>query len=354
MKKLILSLFTLTTFSQVNAQLLISPNQTATYLANKLVATSGTLGVNVSNAVLTCDSNANGEFTGVSNLGIADGIALGSGDVASNVSLSTFGLDGLPVDFASTTNNAPGDAQLDLIIGGMTYDACVLEFDLQPVGTFVEFEYVFGSEEYPEFNCSAFNDVFGFFISGPGFATPTNIALIPTTTTEVSINSINDGSVSGCTPNTALYVTNIDTVCTMDGFTVPLTAHANVTSGATYHLKMAIADVSDGILNSYVILKANSLKSGGTAPSNVADMKESGLEIYPTIMNNTLMINNTQGEEWKIELTDINGRMVYTGIIAGVQSSVSISTSSLSKGVYVFKAHRNSDHKTFVQKLVKE
>ncbi|HOZ52375.1 MAG TPA: choice-of-anchor L domain-containing protein [Chitinophagaceae bacterium] len=355
MKKIILSLFTCLAIQQANAQLVITPNQTASYLANKLVATSGSLGVTVSNATLTCHANANGEFTGTSNLGISDGIALGTGDVASDTVNNIFGLDGIPLEMASNVMSTLGDADLTTITTLPTYDACVLEFDLQPSGSFIEFEYVFGSEEYPEFNCSPFNDVFGFFISGPGFSTPTNIALIPSTTTEVSINSINDGSVASCTSNTALYVNNIGTTCIMDGFTVPMIATASVTSGATYHLKMAIADASDAILNSYVILKANSLKSGNTTPNNLNQLsKEAGLEVYPTVLNNAFYLNNLNGDQWNIEISDINGRMVYRTVISANQSTSSIQTEGLSKGMYVLKASRNSDHRSFIQKLIKE
>lgn len=352
MKKVLFSFFSLLAVSNAQAQLVISPNQTASYLANKLVATSGTLGVVVSNEVLTCDASSNGEFTGTSNLGISDGIALGTGSVLSNS--GNFGLDGLPADMASTMLSTAGDAQLATIVGMNTFDACVLEFDLQPVGSFVEFEYVFGSEEYPMYNCSAFNDVFGFFISGPGFSSPTNIALIPGTSTPVSINSINDGSVTTCTPNTALYVNNTGTTCTMNGFTVPMTAHAAVTSGSTYHLKMAITDVSDGILNSYVILKANSLKSGGSIPNNVTELaNEAGLEMYPTSFTNSMTIKNTKSDSWKISITDLNGRLVYTTQSEGA-SSISIHLETLSQGMYMLKAESMTTHNSFTQKLIKE
>ena len=231
---------------QVQAQLSISPNQTATFLANKLVATSGTLGVTVSNAVLTCDSNGNGTFSGSTNLSISDGIVLGTGDVLSNSATSTFGLNGHAGDFASASFGTAGDTQLGNVIGATTYDACVLEMDLQPVGSFMEFEYIFGSEEYPSFNCTPFNDVFAFFISGPGISVPQNIALLPGTNVPVSINSINDSTSTSGTPcaiSSSLYVPNTDTFTTMNGFTQSLTAHINVTPGSVYHLKLAIADV---------------------------------------------------------------------------------------------------------------
>ena len=141
----------------------------------------------------------------------------------------------------------------------------------------------------------------------------------------------------------------------MDGFTVPMIATASVTSGLTYHLKMAIADAGDGILNSYVVLKANSLKSGNTTPNNLNQLsKEAGLEVYPTVMNNAFYLNNLNGDQWNIEISDINGRMVYRTVISANQSTSSIQTEGLSKGMYVLKAMRNSDHKSFTQKLIKE
>jgi hypothetical protein len=76
-------------------------------------------------------------------------------------------------------------------------EAAVLEFDFIATGDSVAFQYVFASTEYPEFVNTAFNDQFGFFISGPGIAGPftngaTNLAVIPGTTTSVGINSVND------------------------------------------------------------------------------------------------------------------------------------------------------------------
>lgn len=335
------------------AQPTILPNKTAAYLAARLVATSGTVGVLVSNETLTFDSNANAEFNGVSNLGIADGIALGTGNVASNALSATIGLDGLPSSLASTYNFAPGDTQLANIAGGVYFDACILAFDLQPAGSFVEFEYIFGSEEYPEFNCSAFNDIFGFFISGSGFSSPTNIALIPTTSTPVSINTINDGSNPGCPSNTALYVNNTDTVCTMDGFTVPLIAHANVTPGASYHLKLAISDISDGILNSYVILKANSLKSGGDAPNLITALDEQELICYPSPMSDQLYIRNTGKQDLEVEMMDLYYRQLFNMTCSSDQPLVNIAVDKLPKGLYVLKIKNIKSNQVFIRKMIK-
>ena len=153
-----------------------------------------------------------------------------------------------------------GDADLDDLINGSTFDAVVLEFDFIPQGDTVEFQYIFASEEYPEFVFS-FNDVFAFFISGPGISGGVqNLALVPGTSDPVSINTINSST------NSALYTPNgtgsvgesqytNPKVVQFDGFTVPLTAISKVTPCKTYHLKIAIADVADGSYDSGVFLK---------------------------------------------------------------------------------------------------
>ena len=99
------------------------------------------------------------------------------------------------------------------MLNSISNNSAVLEFDFIPQGTTVSFQYVFGSEEYPEFSASQnVNDVLGF-ISGPGISGPftngaQNIALIPTTTTgdsKVSIFNVNNGT----TNNGACKIANI-------------------------------------------------------------------------------------------------------------------------------------------------
>jgi hypothetical protein len=346
MRKNILALLFSTTLVHSSAQIVVSPNQSANDLVAALVATSGTAGIIVSNQTLTCDSSANGLFSATSNLGITDGITLSTGKVSS--------LPGISTAFSSETLYSPGDAQLATLLTVATYDACALEFDLQPVGGNIQFEYIFGSEEYTAFNCSPFNDIFGFFISGPGYPTATNIALVPTTTTPVSINSINDGT-GGCAINTALYVNNVDTFCTLNGFTLPILAQATVAPAATYHLKLVIADVSDGILNSAVIIKSNSLKSSASIPNAITILKESdGLTIYPTVFDNSVVIQNKINGNWIISLRDISGREVVSNSIMASKKMHIINTQSLVPGMYILDAKNEANNQHFVQKVIKK
>src|SRR5699024_3968216 len=100
-----------------------------------------------------------------SDIGIDSGIVLTSGSAANIANPASF------FSSAQFTGGAAGDTNLNTVLSmtgssAVTHDACVLEFDFVPAGDTIKFDYVFGSEEYPEFACTGFNDVFAFFISG--------------------------------------------------------------------------------------------------------------------------------------------------------------------------------------------
>lgn len=167
---------------------------------------------------------------------------------------------------ASSNLNYPGDSDLSNLINGNTNDAAVLEFDFMPATNEVTFEYVFASDEYHTYANSSYNDVFAFFINGgPETYNNENIALIPGLGIPVSINNVNNGtSNNGPCMNCQFFIANSsgNPHITYDGMTVTFTAHAQVTQCSIYHMKLAIADVSDGILDSAVFLKAGSFMSG--------------------------------------------------------------------------------------------
>ncbi|MEO1436187.1 MAG: choice-of-anchor L domain-containing protein, partial [Bacteroidota bacterium] len=232
-----------------------------TVTADDLINTISSSGVLVSNPVLDC-SSANGIGYGtfqvadgfLSSFGMQSGIVLTSGQSTSAQGPNSAGGTG-------TNLGNPGDPDLDALSNAATNDACILEFDVFAVTDMLQFNYVFGSDEYPEFVNSGFNDVFGFFISGPGIVGDQNIALIPGTSTPVAINNVNDQL------NTAFYVDNQGSSCNgqsieYDGHTTVLTAMASVQPCQTYRLKLAVADAGDFIFDSGVFIEAQSLNVG--------------------------------------------------------------------------------------------
>src|SRR5690606_29875203 len=113
-------------------------------------------------------SNGIFKVTGTTNLGLDSGLVLTSGQAASNA--SAIGVNG-PNGGGSgpSINNGGGTVEPDLqsLVTQAIKDVCKLEFDFIPTGDTVSFQYVFGSSEYQSYSCSIYNDVFGFFISGP-------------------------------------------------------------------------------------------------------------------------------------------------------------------------------------------
>lgn len=264
-----LSLITLFTFYSAKAQLTVDGTPTPTQLVQNVLLGSG---VTVSNITYTGGNICSGSFNGTaSNIGFTSGVLLTCGDIINAVGPNNSGS-------ASVGNSLPGDPDLDAIMSPTTsYDATILEFDFVPTSDTVKFRYVFGSEEYMEYVSTfpgGINDGFGFFISGPGINGPfsnssENIAIIPGTTLPVTMFNLNlnnnnayyfdngDGNGSGTAPD--------GTTIQYDGFTVPLTAIAFVQCGETYHIKIAIGDGGDDILDSGVFLEAGSFSSHGVS-----------------------------------------------------------------------------------------
>ena len=165
-------------------------------------------------------------------------------------------------------------------------DGCVLEFDFTASGDSISFNYVFGSDEYEAWINTQYNDVFAFFLSGPGivgeYASPAgfpdgavNIAGVPDADPPlpITISSVNSGT------NSQYYVNNQSEngICIL-GYTQTFTAEAAVQCGETYHIKLAIADGSDTALESIVVLEEGSFASNSF--DLVATASISGNQIF--------------------------------------------------------------------------
>lgn len=200
---------------------------------------------NVSFTGLSGSPASAGLFTGGNSAGMSfnEGILLSSGYVSNAIGPNA-------VSNITADLGLAGDANLDgLIPGYSTYDATILEFDFTLPAESIYIQFIFGSDEYNEWVGSSFNDVFAFFLDG------TNIAVIPGTTTPVSVNNVNNGAYP------SYYVDNTGAVVELecDGFTTTLDGtfplDMNLT---THHIKLAIADAGDHILDSWVFIRASS------------------------------------------------------------------------------------------------
>ncbi len=252
-------------------QLVTSTAQNPAALVQNVLLGSGVTVSNISyNGVPASIGSFNGANT---NLGLDEGVVITTGTVLNQNTQGPHGPNNLPD--SGVDNGAPGFGPLSNLIGGVaTFNAAILEFDFVPYSDSVKFNYVFGSEEYEEYVGSNYNDVFAFFIVGPGYPNLTNIALLPNNQ-PVAINNVHDPVTNtfGTFPaaNSQYYVDNgngssapqngSQNFIQYDGFTEVLTAKAQVQCGQTYRLIICIADAGDGIFDSGIFLEANSLSS---------------------------------------------------------------------------------------------
>ncbi len=209
------------------------------------------------------------------NLGMESGMIMTSGFATNAVGPNNQGAaTGSSSLFGST------DPDLTAISTSALNDWAIIEFDFVPLGDTLRFNYIFASEEYPEYSNSGFNDVFAFFLSGPGINGPfsnnaENIALIPGTNLPVTINNINNGGdgVNGPCEYCEFYNHNgmgwevdDDTYTDpyyiqYDGFLDTFVAYSLVQCGQTYHIKLCVADAGDTGFDSAVFLERESFSS---------------------------------------------------------------------------------------------
>ncbi len=219
---------------------------------------SGQTAITVTNIDCANSALATFEAGPNTNLGLEKGILLTSGSAAGASNPGTF--------FTSAPTGTPGDLDLDYLsqINGnnsLSNDACIVEMDVFASTDEITFEYIFGSEEYPEWVGTGFNDIFAFLVSGPGIvgdpnmADQENIATLPDGTF-IQINSVNDAlnwqyyrdNQNG--PSVAYDGLTSDSI----GVKKSLTARIATIPCNTYHLKFAIADRGDTAFDSGVFI----------------------------------------------------------------------------------------------------
>ncbi len=268
-----------------HAQLSVDDSKSISHLVNNVLIGTGIEADNIRYKLDTADAipfQMAAFEGGAPYIGLSEGIILATGGarVAEG-----------PNDIPTAHIAVPADKQLNedsdlqmIAEGASLRDVAVLEFDFRASGDTLRFRYVFGSEEYNDHTCSPYNDVFGFFISGPGIpAGPfsngaQNYALIPGRSIPVAINTVNSGSpgmygaaavCNAADPNwqdNSVYFVNNEGnpdpgTTQFDGFTVPMEVEIPLVCGEIYHIKIAIADAVDDKNDSAVFIEAGSFAS---------------------------------------------------------------------------------------------
>ncbi|RED97092.1 Ig-like domain-containing protein, partial [Marinoscillum furvescens] len=226
-------------------------------------------GVTLSNGSFPNPGDATAQYGTFSNgisgasLSVDEGIILATGSVATALSVND------RANSSETTNNTYNDPDLTAINSTAIYDAAIFQFDIT-TGDDVDaiiISYQFGSEEYPDYVCSRFNDAFGFFVTGPGITGTQNIARVPESNNVVAVNSVNGGVCGSAADGTAADLTKSNYfIDNNEGTPGPIYVEFNglttllngkiegLSPNTTYTFKIALADVGDGSFDSGVII----------------------------------------------------------------------------------------------------
>lgn len=182
--------------------------------------------------------------------------------LSSGVILSTGNVTSSPGPNNSTLSAGsaawPGDAALQaaLASAGITMNsinATTLEFDFTSLTTYFNFQFLFASEEYGGFQCQS-PDAFAFLLTDSVTGITTNLAVIPSTTTPISVETIRNSLYnSGCPSANPAYFGSFNggsaaagSATDYNGQTVVMNASSSLVPNRTYHIKLVIADNSLG------------------------------------------------------------------------------------------------------------
>ena len=270
---------------------------TATEMAQEIFGN----GVTVTGATYYGDNDSAGIYTGgdTTSPGVTPGdtgVIMSTGEAEDFTNSS-----GQSNQSASTTTNTSGTNNFNpynTAAGGTTYDASTLDVDFIPDTNILTMQFVFSSEEYPEFANSIYQDFFGVWING-----------------QFVEHDVGDGTTApfniSTTNNINMYIDNTtdDYNTEMDGFTITLTLTMVVNPGVTNSMRIALADTADSSYDSNVLIAGNSVQTELIAMSDDVNVYPDGTTTLNVLGND---INNGPAGS-TITITHINGQPATVG-----------------------------------------
>ncbi|MDI1257517.1 MAG: choice-of-anchor L domain-containing protein [Flavobacterium sp.] len=212
--------------------------------------------------------NGIGSFTNINPLfPLTSGIVLSTGSALNAPGPNSTTLsDGIPA--------WTGDSELENIITTATgnvmnsHNASKLEFDFTTQNAFMSFNFLFASDEYGTYQCD-YSDAFAFLLTDLTTNVTTNLAIVPNTTTPISVVTIRDEvNNPQCSSENELffdeyfYNTPFASATNFNGQTAVMTAAAQIDPTHTYHIKLVVADRGDNAFDSAVFIQAGSFAAG--------------------------------------------------------------------------------------------
>ena len=256
-------------------------------------------GVTVNSATYSGDIDSAGTYSNADTL--MPGVAPGdSGIIMSTGNAQDFtnsrGSSNRSDSTSTNTSGVNNDAQLNAAAGTRTYDASILDVNFTPDSDLMTMQFVFSSEEYPEFQNSIYQDFFGVWINGQ----------------EVQL-AVGNGDMDPGNINTSnninMFVNNTNDAYNteMDGFTITMTLTMNVIPNIPNTMRIAIADVSDTGYDSNLMIAANSVQTALIAVTDDVSVYPNGTKIID-VLGNDVSSNSSL-----LTITHINGQPAAIG-----------------------------------------
>jgi len=290
-------------------------------------------GVTVVSASYTGDNDSSGIYSNGDS--VAPGVTPGDTGVIFSTGdaedfTNTSGDSNQSTNTSTNTSGVNNDSDFNALAGAATRDASFIEVDFIPTGDVMTMQFVFSSDEYPEYSNSIYNDVVGVWVNGN---------LVPLS---VGNGSASVGNVSN-TNNINLYQDNTsDQYNTeMDGFTLTMSLTIPVTSGVVNSIKIGVADVADANYDSNLLIAGNSVQTTLIAEDD----------------STTLMLNNSRtidvlGNDsgtGTLTVTHINGQAVVAGDTITLPSGDTVTLNA--DGTFEITADNDDDTYNFTYQI---
>ena len=272
MKKILLLLILLATMNTFSQAISVDTNSyTVPQLVNNILINSPC--INASNITWKTGTNF-GSTNGIGffqnsnpNFPMQSGVILSTGDVHQAAGPNT--------TFQSNGSNAwTGDTSLEATmatygVSMVSSNATVLEFEFVPISSNFDFNFLFASEEYGNFQCQ-FSDAFAFLLTNMTTGVTTNLAVVPGTNTPISVVTIRDFLYnSNCPSVNQQYFGSFNggtfaagSATNFNGQTKVMNASSVLTAGTPYKIKLVIADRGDYQSDSAIFISSNSFNIG--------------------------------------------------------------------------------------------
>ncbi len=256
-------------------------------------------GVTVVSASYTGDNRSSGIFSD------GDNTAPGATPSDTGVILSTgrardftnsSGDSNQDTNTSTNTSGVNNEAGFNALAGASTFDASFIDIDFIPTGDTMTLQFVFSSDEYPEWVNSIYNDIVGIWSNGVAVDL------------EVGNGDADPGNINAV-DNQNLYIDNTsDQYNTeMDGFTVTLNLTVPVNPGVVNTIRIGVADLSDSTFDSNLLIAGDSAQTMVLAGDDITHLNPDGTKVHDVLENDSTSSGGT------LTITHINGIAVVAG-----------------------------------------